>query len=46
MRVKEIESGSWDVYVSNIEYDVDGAQTMAYKIMSHLNKKILLQLIL
>ena len=36
--VQELNRESWDRYVSNTEYDVHGAQTMAYKIMSYLNK--------
>ena len=36
--VRKLNWESWDRCVCNIEYDVHGAQTMEYKIMSHLNK--------
>lgn len=35
---RKLHRQSWDRYISNLEYDVHGAQTSAYKIMRHLNK--------
>ena len=32
IEVRKLNRESWDRYVSNFEYDVHGAQTMAYKI--------------
>jgi hypothetical protein len=35
--VRKLNRESWDNYISNIEYDVQGAQDAAYKVMKHLN---------
>jgi hypothetical protein len=35
--VRKLNRESWDNYISNIEYDVHGAQDTAYKVMKHLN---------
>lgn len=37
--VRQAHRESWDKYVSNIEHDIHGRQTSAYKIMKHLNKE-------
>ncbi|KAJ4431069.1 hypothetical protein ANN_19662 [Periplaneta americana] len=36
---RKLSRQSWDNYISNIEYDIHGAQTMAYKALKHLNKE-------
>lgn len=37
--IRKLNRQSWDTYISNIEYDVHGAQTMAYKALKYLNKE-------
>jgi hypothetical protein len=35
--VRKLNRESWDNYISNIKYDVHGAQDTAHKVMKHLN---------
>jgi hypothetical protein len=38
MMIKAAHQESWNAYISNIEHDVYGYQSNAYKILKHLNK--------